>query len=1403
MASVSIYSVSASTSSMGALCRFIGRRFLGSVALLLGLWLMAPGAYAQLYYVVRDNVASTRTDELRRINYDGTNNTLVATNFADVPGMVAIDPAVNKAFVCEARVTVDPKIISVDLTTGSSTTLVSLTSFSGCSGIALDRVNQYIYYTVNDGVATTRTDQLRRVRYDGTGDQLVITNFVDVAGPLSFDPANNRIFALDARGTAAGDGPDLVVVNLTNNTAASIFSTTAFSITSIAYDSRTNKLYYTRSDAVAATSTDPIYRINPDGTGDEQVVANFGLNSPGSIAVDKVNNLLFVSDTRASAPELLKIDLGTLAVSSVTSSPVSNTATFFLGGGGIALVPTCGTFATSLIPSPSNTLTCAQTTLTLTASGGGTYVFRGPSGVLSGSGNTRTISAPGTYSVIVTDLEGCTALSTTTITSNTTPPTAQVSPTSIALTCQAPTASLTATGGGTYRWDDNSTNAIRTVNTANTYSVTVTGTNGCTATASSTVNTNFTPPGANLTASGTISCTATSVTLTATSTSGQTFAFSPGVTGIGSTGPTSRTAVVTTAGPYSITITGANGCTSTAAVTVTGSTTAPTASISTPSNLSVLDCNTTVLTLTASGGDTYLWDNGQQTASRNVSATGVYSVTVTGTNGCTATASKTISQNITPPPVSLTATDVCAGQSLTLTATSGIGNYTFVGGSGLISSGSQNSTTVSGLTAGPQTFTVLVRSSVNSCTNIATATATVNAGPTATLTASRAGGPPSSTLTCAQTSLTLTATGGTSYTFAGPGGAGIVSSDPVAGTAVVNAAGTYTVTVGNGTGCTSSTTVSISSDQATPTLTISASPSTTLTCASTSLTLTATTSGTGVVWSTAESTSSITVNTANTYSVTATGANGCSSMTSVVVSSNTTAPGSPALTASNSGTLTCAVPSLTLTATATGTGLTYLFTGPGGGLVGIVSQNAASGTAVVNAPGAYSVVVTGSNGCTATASTVISQSVTLPTPTLTASPSSTLTCAVSSLTLTATGGNMYAFARVGGGAGLMSQNAASGTAVVNASGTYSVTVTNTTTGCFSITTLAISQNIAAPSATLTPTSVSVCAPGSVTLTAPGGATNYAFSGPGGFSQNGSGNSTTISQSGNYTVIVTGINGCTATGTSSVTIQPRPSAPTLTPGATFTTLTSNTPFDLTGLVQPATPPNTLAFYGTGGLLNPPRANVSNVGIQSFSVVQVSAFGCLSLPTPFSLTVISPLPPASQSSCRGSAVVLSVQPTGVRYEWYKNGQTAANKLINVLGVQQGATTASLTLVSVQTNATYYAKVFAADGSFSWFGPFAVVIANCGGRMGTTEVALTISLQPNPLENGQLRAIVTGAGGQPLTVQLYDSRGYVIRQNTWELADHEQLIHWDVATQPGGVYLLRAVSHGQQKMTKVLKP
>ncbi|MBC7571899.1 MAG: T9SS type A sorting domain-containing protein, partial [Spirosoma sp.] len=252
--------------------------------------------------------------------------------------------------------------------------------------------------------------------------------------------------------------------------------------------------------------------------------------------------------------------------------------------------------------------------------------------------------------------------------------------------------------------------------------------------------------------------------------------------------------------------------------------------------------------------------------------------------------------------------------------------------------------------------------------------------------------------------------------------------------------------------------------------------------------------------------------------------------------------------------------------------------------------------------------------------------------------------------------------------------------------------------------------------------------------------------------------------------------------------------------------SNTPLSLLGFVTAANG-NTLSFSGLTGLLNPPTVDISQTGVLNFQVTQTNTNGCTSLATPFSLT-IQPSIPATQTVCRSTPTVLTSITVGTRYEWYKNGTSAPFKLTEIASIQKGTQTASLTIVSTQTTASYYLKIFAANGSFVFEGPFKVTVDyGCtGARQAAPELAdvpLSVVLMPNPIANGQVRAVVRGAGGQFLRVTLLNLQGQPAGEQHWTIAEPEQTIELSTAGQPSGMYLLQAQTPGQRTIVKVIKP
>ena len=400
-------------------------------------------------------------------------------------------------------------------------------------------------------------------------------------------------------------------------------------------------------------------------------------------------------------------------------------------------------------------LTCTKVSVTLTATGAGTYAY---------SGGSATVTMPGTYTVTVTAANGCTATSTTAVVQNTTAPVVTPSADFTTVTCTNPTATLSPNGAG-FVWSGGN---MVTPMANTTYTVTATGTNGCTTTATIAIVVDKTAPTGGLTNDGPLTCTKLSVTLTGTG--GGTYAYGGG------------SATVTAMGTYTVTVTGMNGCTATAATAVTQNVTLPTANIT---GVAALTCARTSTTLTASGGGTYAWSApliSTAAASGAITAAATYTVTVTAANGCTATATKVVTANTTAPIINIAGvTSFCTPGSAVLTASAGYPTYVWSGG------GAVRTKTI---TAGG-TYTVTV-TATNGCTKSATKVVTTNSLPMVTAT--------SNSPVCAGTTIMLTgtstATPTATYAWAGPGYASATLS-PMRTASTSTMAGVYTLSATN------------------------------------------------------------------------------------------------------------------------------------------------------------------------------------------------------------------------------------------------------------------------------------------------------------------------------------------------------------------------------------------------------------------------------------------------------------------------------------------------------------------------------------------------------------------------------------------------------------------------------
>ena len=335
--------------------------------------------------------------------------------------------------------------------------------------------------------------------------------------------------------------------------------------------------------------------------------------------------------------------------------------------------------------------------------------------------NAITGLIAGSYHVLVTDSNQCTATITSVITQPASP--LQVTDTLISPLCfgqVAATATSQASGGTpgagyAYLWNTTPTQSTQTISNipAGTYTIAVTDANGCTASDSITVA----PPPTALTITTTpvnVLCFGNNTGSIAAVASGSYGSFSY----LWNTAPAQTTATGSqlVAGNYSITVTDIKGCTATAADVVTQPA-APLALTTTKTDVLCYGANTGAAAVTATGGTAnynYIWSTNPQQASAAATSlvAGWYGVVVTDANGCIDTTSVTITQPAAPLAATPTIQDIlCNGQtngSISVAATGGTIAYNYQW-----SVAAANTSTAGNLAAGSYSMTV---TDANSCT---------------------------------------------------------------------------------------------------------------------------------------------------------------------------------------------------------------------------------------------------------------------------------------------------------------------------------------------------------------------------------------------------------------------------------------------------------------------------------------------------------------------------------------------------------------------------------------------------------------------------------------------------------------------------------------------------------------
>lgn len=732
--------------------------------------------------------------------------------------------------------------------------------------------------------------------------------------------------------------------------------------------------------------------------------------------------------------------------------------------------------------------------------------------------NTRaiTVTTPGLFSVTVTDANGCTGSKQVTISENNALVFNILGDTTV---CNGGSTVLDAGPGfNTYSWSLGDSTQTVSVNTSGLYAVTVSDVSGCTGTDE--INIVISPPLIVQINGSSTFCNGSSTTLDA----GGGFA-----SYLWSNGAVTRTIIVNSSGTYSVTVTDLNGCTANTSLSVTESNAL---TINILGDNSLCSGESTILD-PGPGFSTYSWSTGASTQTITVSTSGTYSVTVSDSGSCTGSDNITITVSA-PVAVNITGDNIiCSPGTSTLDAGSGFSSYLW--------STNATSQTINVTAGGNYSVTV---TNASGCTASDTYSVTQNPALSPNISGS--------TAFCSGSTTTLDAGGGyATYLW---------SDGSMGQTITTGIAGTYTVTVSDADGCQGTDQVTVTEGNAL----VFNILGDTLICSSTSTVLDAGGGFSTYLWSTTESTQTITVSTPGTYSVTVTDASGCSGSDNFVLdiaapvavnivgalqfctgTSTTLDAGggfstylwsdgstTQTITVNNSGTYSVTVTDVngcmgnSSVVVTEGNALSVAISGDvsicstentvldaGGGFAGYLwSTGATSQSIAVTTGNIYSVTVSDVNGCTGSASTTVTQ---FPDPGLNISGSTTF-CTGNSTVLDAGGGySTYAW----------SDGSNTQTISTSVPGIFSVTITDAN-NCKDTAQVTVTES---DSLTLNISGdKDICSGGSTTLNAGAGFDNYLWS-------DGSMNPTlVVTAAGTYSVTVSDNSGCS--GRSSFTVN---------------------------------------------------------------------------------------------------------------------------------------------------------------------------------------------------------------------------------------------------------------------------
>lgn len=474
-----------------------------------------------------------------------------------------------------------------------------------------------------------------------------------------------------------------------------------------------------------------------------------------------------------------------------------------------------------------------------------------------------TALAAGSYSVTITDANGCTgSVANVNITSAGGP---TVGVTSTDVSCPSGTngtITLSPSGGATpytIVWSIGNVGQLTATGlAANTYTATVTDANSCAFSISRIINQ---PNPISVTLNSTnIACNGQTngfVNLSATGGTGAyTFRWSNGAL----TQNISNLGV----GSYTATVTDANACSATSSA---ANISQPTV-LSVPNTINQITCNGAangMVTLNPAGGTTpytFLWSNGATTNVLSGLGVGTYSATVSDANNCRSSSTYTITQPAVLSVLSSSTNVLCNGGAfgaISLNVSGGTAPYGYMWSNGA------SVANPSGLSAGTYSGTV---TDAQGCSSNAAFTLTQPSALSVSISSAAANCLPNG-------SATLTVAGGTpAYMFMWSNGATIQNLSGLAG-------GTYTATITDANLCASVATTTVTNIGSTINVSNTVTQPTTANNGAVAISVTGGVAPYTFAWSNGRTTQNISGVGAGSYAVTVTDANGCLVTTNV------------------------------------------------------------------------------------------------------------------------------------------------------------------------------------------------------------------------------------------------------------------------------------------------------------------------------------------------------------------------------------------------------------------------------------------------------------------------------------------------------------------------------------------